>query len=155
MTTFAPALGDSRGFTVIELVIVMMILAILTVVAAPGLRTLLLNQQVKTASHSLLVSIATARSEAVTRNADVVVRPSGSWTTGWTVATAGGSELRRDYGSARLAIVGPAQITFRGDGRPTADRIEFSIAANGASSVEPRCLRLHLNGRPYLKGGAC
>ena len=144
------------GFTLIELAAVVLIVMILAAIGVPGLRTLILTQQIRTASSDLFVAIAAARSEAVTRNAEVVVEPASSdWSDGWVVRTGGGRELRREARSARLSITGPAQVTFRGDGRSAAGGVQFHITAENAPEIEPRCLRLHVNGRPYLRAGVC
>lgn len=151
-----PTASTGRGFTLIEAATVMAIMAILLVIAAPGMRSLLLGQKVKTVSYELYAALATARSEAITRNANVVVRAAAAgWTDGWIVATADGTELARQPAYSDMTITGPAQITFSGNGRPTAEPQPFSLSANDSTVTAQRCLRLHLNGRPYVDKGNC
>lgn len=134
----------------------MAIMAILLVIAAPGMRTFLLGQKVKTASYELHAALATARSEAITRNANVVLRAAAAgWADGWTVATADGVELARQQAYSDMTITGPAQVVFSGNGRPTTEPEPFSLSANDSAVTAQRCLRLHLNGRPYVDKGDC
>lgn len=131
-------------------------MAILLVIAAPGMRSLLLGQKVKTASYELFAALASARSEAITRNANVVIRAAAAgWANGWVVATSDGTELARQAAYNDMTVTGPFQITFSGNGRPTTDPEPFSLSANDSAVTTQRCLRLHLNGRPYVDRGAC
>lgn len=145
-----------RGFTLLEACAVMLIMALLLVVAAPGMRTLLLGQKVKTVSYELYAALATARSEAITRNANVVIRSGAAgWADGWIVATGDGTELVRQSAYSDMIITGPAQIVFSGNGRPTTEPTPFSLAATDSAVTAQKCLRLHLNGRPYVDQGGC
>lgn len=77
----------SRGFTLIELIVVMAIIVVLTVVAVPSFVTFQRNSQLTSAANSLLASINTARGEAMKRNQTAFVVPNTGtdWTTGWKV----------------------------------------------------------------------
>lgn len=86
------------GFTLIELLITLVVAAVLLGVAVPNFRTFIQNSRVTTQSNEMLAHLAVARSEAIKRNAPVVVCPSavptaaapsctagGTWETGWLV----------------------------------------------------------------------
>ena len=149
-------MNASRGFTVVELVIAMSILAIIVSLAAPSLSSVIVVQQVKAAAQDVYASLSVARSEALTRNTNVTVAPvAGDWAKGWTVTDAGGTVLRRQDGYPKIALSGPAQIVFNGDGRPDTTATPFAATAYGVDSSNYRCVRLRLNGRSSIASGGC
>lgn len=144
-----------RGFTIIEAMLVVAILAVLVGAALPSLNQFALGQRVKNASFDLFSSLVLARSEAITRNTAVTVTPAGGgWQAGWTVTvTADGTVIRRqDDAYSTIAIAGPANVGYNGTGRLSAAVGAFSVTATGAT---PRCITIDLSGRPVSKTGAC
>jgi len=151
-----PASPSARGFTLVEAVIVMALIAIVVGLAAPGLSNLAVTQQLKNASFDLASSLSVARSEALTRNVEVTVAPSSDdWAHGWTIRDAGGTVLREQPAYGLIAVSGPLRVTFTGDGRPSASAAPFAVTASAADVKYYRCVRLRLNGRPYVAQGAC
>lgn len=86
----------SHGFTLVELLAVMAVLAITLSVATPSMRYLLHKSELRAQLSRLLTSINLVRSEAVTRNVPVSMCPSlspgaalpvcsGSYQDGWIV----------------------------------------------------------------------
>jgi type IV fimbrial biogenesis protein FimT len=63
--------GLQRGFNIIEVLISLAVLAILVTLAAPSFTQWLQNQQIRTATDSILNGLQVARSEAVARNTNV------------------------------------------------------------------------------------
>ena len=79
-----------RGFTLVELIIAMSVLAILISLAVPMYNTMVANNRARAAAYSLVSSLTFARDEAVKRNAAVSVLPFATgWQTGWEVDTGG------------------------------------------------------------------
>ncbi len=77
-----------KGFTLIELMIAMSILAIILVVGVPNFQTSIQNNRVTTNANGLISAMMIARNEAIKRGVDVqIMSNSGNanWTTGWTV----------------------------------------------------------------------
>ena len=77
------------GFTLIELMIVGSILIVLIAIGAPGLQTFIKNNRILAQSNLLMVSVKTARSEAMTQRVPVRfcssnngTSCSGSWSDG-------------------------------------------------------------------------
>jgi type IV fimbrial biogenesis protein FimT len=80
----------SAGFTLVETMVVVAIVAILGSIAAPSFQEMIRKNRLTAASSALQVSLNLARSEAVKRGTDarVTIAPNGSvgnWTGGWTV----------------------------------------------------------------------
>ncbi|MDH4060383.1 MAG: GspH/FimT family pseudopilin [Aquincola sp.] len=85
-----PASPDRRGFTLIELIVAMAVLAIIAVVAAPAFGEYFATQRVKSAAEELLTDFQYARMESVQRNAAVAVNMASN---GYTI-TQGANTLK-------------------------------------------------------------
>ncbi|MEP0202333.1 MAG: GspH/FimT family pseudopilin [Halioglobus sp.] len=90
------------GFTLVEMMIVLVILAVLLVLAAPTFTQSGLTTRLKSYSNLLVSSVHLARGEAIKRNTDVslcVSNPAGTacttggWEQGWIVQTVDGTVL--------------------------------------------------------------
>jgi type IV fimbrial biogenesis protein FimT len=79
--------GSARGFTLLELMVVVAIVAVLATVATPGFRTLLSNQRLAAAAQGFNAALSFARMEAIQRSQSVRVTAlvGRDWSTGWTV----------------------------------------------------------------------
>lgn len=117
------------GFTLIEVMVVVSIVAILAALAAPSFVEMLRRNRLSAAVSALQVSLSLARSEAVKRGADARVTvaantAAGVWTNGWTVFVDG-------TGTAN-AGVGPAADTT---GITGVTRVEVVAAPSGPISA--------------------
>jgi len=128
---------NSCGFTLIELMVAFVVVAVLIGVAVPGFRTFILNGRVTTNTNDLLGELATARSEAIKRNATVVICRSdnptattpacssgtaNTWETGWLLFEDGATANNKtfstgDVGDVLIRVHEPltGNLTLRGN----------------------------------------
>lgn len=150
---------ESRGFTAIELLVVVSIVAIFAAVAAPGMQSLVAGQRIKALTYDLTADLLLARSEALKRNNTVSIARSGStWDTGWVMGTGGVNLSTRNAASGSITFTGaPQTITFGANGRVTSptDPVRISITSTSAGANAQRCVELDLSGRARSNVGAC
>lgn len=153
----APGARRARGFTLIELMAVVMIVAILATLAGPSFSGAILNSRIRTGTFELYSSLTFARSEAIKRNTDVDIVPAaGGWINGWTVEFGGGPTLLRSQDAlpASLSIVGPAgALTYRRDGRLTSSPAlpTFSVFVSGNNNIPRRCVNVSVSGQANIQ----
>jgi type IV fimbrial biogenesis protein FimT len=151
------AASQARGFTLPELMAVIAVTAILATVAAPSFSELIAGQRAKGAAGDMFASLLRTRSEAIKRNAEVTLAPSGEgWESGWSIAHPTDADtLLEDRGAVTGAtITGPDNVTYLPNGRVKgATAPEFDIEVSGAT--QHRCILVDLSGRPYQKPSGC
>lgn len=137
----------SRGFTIIELMVTIAVLAILITVAIPGFESMIEKRRLIGATESIYSDLQFARSEAVKRSRDVVVTVVASGSTGCT-----GWNLRVTETSAPTVNL----ANTCGDGFPnialsanfstkTFDGIRGTVGAGGTITItSPKGLETHV-----------
>lgn len=92
----APTLQGQRGFTLVEMLTVMVIVSILVGVGLPSLQTSIGRNNVVASANRLIGSINFARSQAVNKQQIVTLEiksaTAGDWSEGWTVYSDAGRE---------------------------------------------------------------
>lgn len=174
---------NERGFTLIELMITIIVLAILTAAALPSFRSFIVNQRIKTASFDLMALLTFTRSEAIKRNANVTLGSDGAVfnqganflvtvttpavTTLKTQAMASGMQIDCVNMTTRTYGVCPAGgITYAANGRLTTASGQAFPSGAPALELHPintaeipdmywRCITVDLSGRPNAKKGRC
>ena len=86
-----------RGFTMIELLITIAIIAIATAIALPSFREFNIRMAVTSTTNDLVHAVNLARAEAAKRGTNVTVAATGSWTNGWTVMS--GADTILEHGA--------------------------------------------------------
>lgn len=112
---------DNRGFTLVELLVVLAVGAILLAIASPGYAFLVNSSRLAAVTNDLVSAIQLARSEAVKRRARVTVcktdnamaatpacNAAASWQQGWLVFVDGGARGVVDPGDTLLRLQGRA-----------------------------------------------
>lgn len=141
-----------RGFTLIEVLMVIVIMGVVLSLAAPSFVTFTASQKVKTASFDLYATMVFARSEALKRRATVTVTPNGGdWAAGWTVTTpAVLTPLRSQDALSGVVVSGATSVAYRLDGRLNGGAtLGVLITPQTAHpSIQNRCVRIDLTGLP-------
>lgn len=148
----------AAGFTLVEIMVVVAIVAVLGAVAAPSFTQLIASQRLKGASSDLFSALMRARSEAIKRNTEVSLKPAtaSQWPSGWVIPNPGdsGNKLDEHGPLAGVAVSGPDGVVFLANGRVKgATAPSFQLSVTGAP--QPRCVNVDLSGRPYQKPSAC
>ena len=146
-----------RGFTLIELMVTLAVLAVLMAVAVPSFNTISLSQRIKTASFDIVASLSYARSEAVKQNGSVTIAPSGgNWANGWTISAPDGSTLRTAAALQNLTVSGPASMVYGRSGRIVSGTGDIEVASSVViSGVTARCITVDVTGLPRARQGNC
>jgi type IV fimbrial biogenesis protein FimT len=149
-----------RGFTVVELMIVVMIAMLVAAIAMPSLDAALTNQRLRNAATDFVSALLVARSEAIKRGTDVQVAPiaPGDWSSGWRViSVADDEQVERTESLGHWVDVeyAPDVIAYQRTGRLAGagvSRIEFRAAKGTAVA---RCVWIDPSGMPRLAAASC
>jgi type IV fimbrial biogenesis protein FimT len=155
------------GFTFIEMMVVVAIVATLAVFALPEMSNMVKNQRLKTTSLDIFASLQLARSEAIKRNANNVLMAAkaGGWQAGWDVCVDADADgacastevilVTQDPIHTSITLTGPAAgILYARDGRLPSGAVaaSFTLKAGTNNSVSAmRCVDIDLSGRPRTR----
>jgi type IV fimbrial biogenesis protein FimT len=144
-----------RGFTLIELMIVVTLLAVMLGIGIPSFQGFIAGQRVKTAAYDFATALLVARSEAIKRNTAVTISQTGSWIGGWTVA-AGGTTFATQQALSNVTVTTnpnpTTSVVYQGNGR-IASSLTFQFSGTGTSSV--RCVSVNVSGTPNTTTTSC
>ena len=143
----------ARGFSLIELMVALTIMAILVTLAMPLYRDWLANTQIRNATESISAGIRLTQAEAIKRNGQVEFRLTPA--TGWEVRELVDDTVVQQHlftsGSRNVTVVPtPAAATgirFTGLGRMMADTQDGAerltqVDVTSGNATEPRPLRV-------------
>ncbi len=157
-----------QGFSLIELMVVVIVLAILATAAIPFYRSFMTNQRIRTATFDMMALITFTRSEALKRNTNVTLNSNGASLT----VTAGGPILKQQpmftgikldcvdtTGGGHTYIACPVGgIIYNSSGKLVSQfkPLElYAVSASDTTSSYYRCITVDLSGRPAVKKGPC
>lgn len=146
-----------RGFTLVELVVSIAMLAILASIATPSFMRMIEAQRLRTGAFALISDLTLARSEAVKRGEPVELMPvDGNWAGGWLVRVAATSETigsQTKIGSGITLASAATSVRFNRNGQVdtvSSVRIALSDTHDGR-----RCISLDPSGRPKSTKSQC
>lgn len=146
------------GFTLIELMVTVAMLAVLAALATPSFRELIEAQRLRDTAFGLVSDLTLARSEAIKRGGNVALRPvANAWAGGWTVAEVGAVDQlskQRALGAGVTMDTTAANVEFDRNGRSTgANTVRFELATTSRSRY--RCISIDPSGRPKSVAVEC
>lgn len=146
-----------RGFTLVELVVVVTIIGVLAALVAPSFFDFMVQQRIRNAAYELIADLTYARSEAVKRNSTVTVTKASTWAGGWTITDAGGTTLRQHpaFSNSVTIAMGSASVGFTRDGRASTVASFTLDDTGGKTSIPPRYICVDLSGRPRSTDTSC
>lgn len=131
------------GFTLIELLIVLSLLSVLLVLAAPSFKDFQRSSQITSTTNTLVAALYTARNEAIKNNSHSYLVPmNGSkWESGWQIFIDKNFDQTNNNGDLTI---------LESDALP-----EFiKIKATGSANESPPYVRFDGSGYPQSKNGA-
>ena len=163
-----------RGFTLVELLMTLAVVAVLVTFAVPSFHSMLDSGKLTTASNALLSSIQLARSEAIRRGGRVVLCKSsdglacaerGGWEQGWMVFHDANNDGERDRSEPVIQRMQPLAASLRLTGNSTVAKDVSFLSTGGGfqagtltvcnpSAGQARLIVLNAAGRPRIQKGS-
>jgi len=145
----------ARGFTIIELMVVVAIAAILAAIAVPSMQDMIVSARVRGASSDFYSALVQARSEAIKRRTTVTIEPASTyWNAGWRVKIGTNTFATIEALPSTIAVL-PASsataISYAMNGRVSAGGQTVVFYVPGASTVKARCVTIDTNGMPRVR----
>lgn len=159
-----------KGFTLLELMVALTVLAILLGIGVPSFNAFIESSRLRTAVHDLNTAVLTARSEAVSRRQDAIACRANAtntacefgsdWSQGWIVAyqdagtdfeVAADIEVVRIWDAIDVAASGAAN-GFVFDRLGAAESV---VALDIQNDTQSRCLSVNISGRVLVQEQAC
>lgn len=149
------------GFSLIELITVIALLAVLMGIGMPAFRDMVADQKVRTVAASLHSSILIARAEAIKRNRTIRLRPATdeAWGDGWLIPNPASinsdtTPVHRERLNAAVTITSAAtELDFRPSGRASGS-VTFELEST-TDATKKRCVSVGLDGRATTERGGC
>ena len=160
------------GFTLVELMITLVLVAILATIGVPSFMSLIANNRLTTQANELVSSLNLARSEAIKRNTRVTVCRSstgtscgGTWSNGWIVfvdaGTAGSVDAGDEILRVRNGVTSGMNLTagtvnavqFQTLGLST--QTDFILAVTNCTGDNKRLINVATSGRVSTTKASC
>jgi type IV fimbrial biogenesis protein FimT len=153
--------AGNKGFTIIELLVVVAVVAISLTIALPSFQAFVLNGRISTETNNLVSALNIARSEAVKRGARVSISAvGGNWNNGWEVKVVSSNEkilvMEAPADSIVITPSGGAQYEYLPSGSVNQNTEQsFYFCDNVRSGEEGRQVTLSIMGRASTTTYTC
>ena len=152
-----------RGFTLLELMVAIAVLAILVTIGVPSFQTLIQNNRVVTQTNELVTALNFARTEAVKRGRPVQVTVTNldpGWQALVVLDPAGANETLRVFDrEGSLVVVGTTAdgiVQFSATGAPDPDGTQtFDLEPTGCSGKQRREVEIGISGQITTSKKVC
>lgn len=139
----------AHGFTLLELLVGIGIIAFLLLMAMPGIRVYLLDTKIRAAAQAYYDGAQQARSEALRRNTDVTLSLTNS-NQGWSIAVGGvGIAVKAPESASMLSVTATTtDVSFNGLGNASAaNTVKFmpGDSSQCLASGPQRCLQVQVS----------
>ena len=146
------------GFSIVEMMVVITILALLSSVALPAFDNMIMTNRLRSFANSFLASVHLARAEAVKRNTQVTMCVSsdgatcsnGGWELGWIV-TSGATVISRQQaistGYKMIEAAGLNTLNFRSTGIGATQATVKVCKATPSVGDQERVVRVTVTGK--------
>lgn len=152
-----PSPAAKRGFSLVELMTVVVIMAILAAIAAPSFSDLIATQRIRTAASALYESLLLARSEAIKRNNVVTLSiNAGSLASGWNVVLSDGTTVVKSQEAFQTVTFSPASpsLAYSALGRLTSGSLT-TVTVSSSDTPRQWTVRADPSGRVcVVEGGS-
>ncbi|MDO8298340.1 GspH/FimT family pseudopilin [Lacisediminimonas sp.] len=162
---------QSRGFTLVELMVTLAIFAVLVGVAAPSFNAIMVGPRLGSFANALSASATLARSEAIKRNTSVTLcasadgaacAASGDWEQGWIVL-AGTTVVERQQAltanyRAQDTLAGSRSLSFQSSGAGSTQAAIKFCQATPAPGMQEKVVSISATGRTSVattRTGSC
>ncbi len=163
-------LVKEKGFSLLELMMTLVVLAILLGIGVPSFQSLMESSRLRSVTYDLNTAVQLARSEAISRRQTAAACRANAagtacdftnndWSGGWLVVLQNGADLAtpanvqvvRGWGAIELAAFGAAQgFVFNRSGLAQA-----AASIDISNNRDSRCLNINIGGSVSVKGEAC
>lgn len=155
---------SQKGFTLIELMVTVAVLAVVLSIAVPSFSSILSNNRIETGARELYGALQLARSEAVKRKERVrICKGNGQldgcvngtdWSSGWLMAAESG-EVLKVWQVQSYEVTGPSDgVVFSANGMAGAEET-LSITGPSCANDQKRTITVRKVGSAALKKGTC
>jgi len=150
-----------RGFTIIELMITVLLVAILLSIGIPSFASIFKQNRLAAQANTILSSVNYARAETINQNQNVVIAPNSAgtnWSGGWSVSVNGTVIRSFDAIENGTLISNRTAITFQSDGTITdTANITLTIRPSDCPAGDPdlRVITINPSGLSRSSPGNC
>lgn len=147
----------AKGFTLVELMVTLAIVAILATVAVPSFQDMVNNNRLTSQANEFITALNYSRSEAVKRGTSITLTANtDGWQAGWTIGD--GTDTIRNYAafSGGSALTSSSDtVTYKGTGFVSgAADLTFDLCDNRTNETGRR-IKISVTGRVSVSNLSC